>query len=301
MSEPDLSGIHEFLIGLAQKAGEMILAAHPSTMTTDTKKNSSDLVTQTDQAVETMVSTSLKEKYPSYEFLGEESFHPGLHLSAAPTFVVDPIDGTTNFVHAHPYVSISLGFVYKSKPMVGVVYNPFTGELYHAVHGNGAFRSKLEVGSLTRPQKLPLRNPPDPLKGLNQALVAVEWGNERDGNNWEVKTKTFSNLAGSSAVGGAMVHSLRSLGSAALNLCAVASGTLDAYWEGGCWAWDVAAGIVILREAGGLLVSGNANDWEPKVDGRVYLAVRGDGENGGQRPFVEEFWKCVGGTLKYDV
>ena len=130
--------------------------------------------------------------------------------------------------------------------------------------------------------------------------MAVEWGNERSGNNWEVKTSTFASLAGAPETGGAMVHSLRSLGSAALNLCAVASGTLDAYWEGGCWAWDVAAGWVILKEAGGLMVSGNKGDWEPKIDGRVYLAVRGAGD-GEQKGFVEEFWDHVKGRLEYDV
>ena len=138
------------------------------------------------------------------------------------------------------------------------------------------------------------------MRGLNQALVAVEWGNERDGNNWEVKTSTFASLAGSPEIGGAMVHSLRSLGSAALNLCSVASGSLDAYWEGGCWAWDVAAGWVILKEAGGILVSGNKGDWDPKVDGRVYLAVR-SADQEEQTAFVEEFWSHVKGKLEYDV
>ena len=130
--------------------------------------------------------------------------------------------------------------------------------------------------------------------------MAVEWGNERDGNNWEVKTKTFSALAGSPEVGGAMVHSLRSLGSAALNLCAVASGTMDAYWEGGCWAWDVAAGWVVLKEAGGMIVSGNKDVWEPKVDGRVYFAVR-SAEEEEQKAFVRDFWGHVKGQLEYDV
>lgn len=128
--------------------------------------------------------------------------------------------------------------------------------------------------------------------------MAVEWGNERSGNNWTVKTKTFEALAGSKEEGGAMVHSLRSLGSAALNLCAVASGTMDVYWEGGCWAWDVAAGWVIVKEAGGRVVGGNKGEWEPKVDGRRYMAVRG-GE--GQDAIIEEFWSHVKGTLEYEV
>ena len=179
-----------------------------------------------------------------------------------------------------------------------MVYNPFNSKLYHAIRGQGAFLRSL--GPQGHEQRLPFRSPPEPLKTLNQTLVAVEWGNERNGNNWEVKTRTFSSLAGSKEIGGAMVHSLRSLGSAALNLCAVAEGTLDAYWEGGCWAWDVAAGWVVLEEAGGMVVSGNPGDWEPKIDGRVYLAVRG-AEKTDQKSIIEEFWGHVKGKLEYEI
>ena len=141
---------------------------------------------------------------------------------------------------------------------------------------------------------LPLRSPAPPLLGLSQALVAVEWGNERSGANWEAKTKTFSALAGED---GGMVHSLRSLGSAALNCCGVAAGFLDAYWEGGCWAWDVAAGWVIVTEAGGKVVGGNSGEEQVRVDARRYLVVRG-GE--GQRAMIEEFWHKLGGRLTYE-
>lgn len=159
--------------------------------------------------------------------------------------------------------------------------------------------------------RLPLRSPAPRLEGLQTALVAVEWGNERSGHNWDVKTRTFQNLAGEKdrvgdggdgkggGVKGGMVHSLRSLGSAALNCCAVARGDLDAYWEGGCWAWDVAAGWVIVEESGGRVVGGNEGEWEVRVDGRRYLVVRGAGEGGGQEGFVREFWGMVGGRLEY--
>lgn len=215
-------------------------------------------------------------------------------------------------MHAFPYVSISLAFALNRKPLVGVVYNPFTQKLYTAIHGEGAFLTSPQIpasfpyprtSSTSRPERmqgadyatlrLPLRGPPAPLSGLDKALVAVEWGNERAGPNWDTKTATFASLAGEA---GGMVHSLRSLGSAALNMCGVASGELDAYWEGGCWAWDVAAGWVIVEEAGGLVVSGNKGEWDAKVDGRKYLVVRG-GEGG--REFVEKFWARLGGDVTY--
>lgn len=98
-----------------------------------------------------------------------------------------------------------------------------------------------------------------------------------------------------------MVRSFRSLGSAALNICAVAEGTVDLYWEGGCWEWDVCAGWVILEEAGGCIVDGNPGQWGDRVDldGRRYLAVRGAEAGNGQREIVEEFWGFVQGKLDY--
>ncbi len=148
--------------------------------------------------------------------------------------------------------------------------------------------------------RLPLKSPAPPLTGLKQALVAVEWGNERSGANWATKTNTFARLAGDESTGGAMVHSLRSLGSAALNCCAVARGDLDAYWEGGCWAWDVAAGWVVVEEAGGRVVGGNEGEWGAEVDSRRYLVVRGSEGGDGQEEMIREFWGVVGGRLEYE-
>lgn len=193
-----------------------------------TRNAAVDLVTETDQAVEKLISSALHEKYPSFSFMGEETYKPGDRLTSAPTFICDPIDGTTNFVHRHPHVAISLGLAVDLRPVVGVVYNPFTDTLYSAIAGQGAF--------LNQSQKLPLA-PATPLDTLNSCLVAVEWGSDRSGNDFAVKSKTFANLAATKENGGGMVHGLRSLGSAALNLCAVASGNMDVYWEAGCWAW----------------------------------------------------------------
>ena len=97
-----------------------------------------------------------------------------------------------------------------------------------------------------------------------------------------------------------MVHSLRSLGSAALNCCGVARGDLDAYWEGGCWAWDVAAGWVIVEEAGGRVVGGNDGELEPAVDSRRYLVVRGSEGREGQEELIKEFWGALKGKLEYE-
>lgn len=224
-------------------------------------------------------------------FHGEETYDPNRPLTDAPTFIVDPIDGTVNFVHSFPYACVSLGFAVGRVPTVGVVYNPFTKALYSAIRGQGAF--------LNQETRLPLKGEDvEPLSGLANALVSIEWGSDRSGSNWDTKVRTFAKLGRAKENGGAMVRSMRSLGSAALNMCAVAEGTMDLYWEGGCWEWDVCAAWVILTEAGGMVVDGSPGGWEPRLDGRKYLAVRGAPKDG-QKEIVEEFWSNIEGQLDY--
>ncbi|KAJ5885335.1 hypothetical protein N7495_009845 [Penicillium taxi] len=291
MAAPNLNEIHDFLVSLAYQAGDIITNALLDTNDTGSKKNSADLVTQYDRAVENMISSSLKNKYPDYVFHGEETYDPSHPLTDAPTFIVDPIDGTINFVHGFPHSCVSLGFAVGQVPTVGVVYNPSTKTLYSAIRGQGAF--------LNRETRLPLNHRiSEPLSGLSNATISIEWGNERSGPNWQTKIRTFERLGQAKENGGAMVRAMRSLGSAALNICAVAAGTLDLYWEGGCWEWDVCAGWVILTEAGGMIVDGNPGSWKTTLDGRKYLAVRGAPQSG-QKEIIEEFWGHVQGKLEY--
>ncbi|KAK0714860.1 hypothetical protein B0H67DRAFT_489594 [Lasiosphaeris hirsuta] len=307
----NLQEIHDTLVLIAFEAGRMILAANPNDISTGTKMNSADIVTETDQAVERMITVRLKTAYPSYAFVGEETYVAGVTtVTDAPTFIVDPIDGTTNFVHSFPNACVSLGFTLHRRPAVGVVYNPFQDLLFTGIRGSGSYMQRnasLSPGSGQGPRlALPLagqgtveggRTGP-PLGDLSTALIAVEWGSQRDGENFEIKARVFRALTASKENGGSMVHSLRSLGSAALNLCACAAGQVDIYWEGGCYAWDVAAGWCILNEAGGRMVSGNPGEWDPAVDSRVYLAVRGASE--GQKELVKEFWGVIGeGKMVY--
>ncbi len=171
-----------------------------------------------------------------------------------------------NFVHRHPYVSISLGLTYRSRPAVGVVYNPFCHHLYSAAPGRGAF-----FEDFCGRRRLSLTDPVPPLGRLCDSLELVEWGKEREGINWETTTETFKNLRKKN---GGMVHDLRTSGGAALNLCTVASGAVDLCWGCGWDSWDVCAGWAILREAGGRMVNGNPSETlsEPAVDGKKYLA-----------------------------
>ena len=245
-----------------------------------------DIVTETDKAVETLVATKLKAKYPSADFIGEETYEPGKSVTDSPTFIVDPIDGTSNFVHGFPAVCISLGFVINKKPTVSVVYNPFRDELYTAIRGYGAYTQRAK-GELC---KLPLTF--SPLIGLGSACVGIEWGSDREGVNFDLNLKVFTKLARTKATGGCFVNSLRCTGSAAITICRIAAGQQDIFWECGCWAWDVAAAWCILNEAGGLMVDGHPGNWNPPIDNRRYLAVRPAPK--GQEDIVEQFWAVIG-------
>ncbi|KAI2079257.1 hypothetical protein LOZ37_002043 [Ophidiomyces ophidiicola] len=290
---PNLQDIHDCFLELAEKAGEMITGAKPLVNAAGSKKNSTsrygwmlrssdgdrprrrkDGVNGTAEEISALrvcgrVFVSLfagwhciatDARWSISRFLGEETYQPGMRLTNAPTFVVDPIDGTVNFVHGFPNACISLGFAIDRQPVGDAI---------------------------------------EPLKGLSNALVGVEWGSDRSGQNWDTKIRTFEMLGKTREEGGAMVHSMRSMGSAALNLCAVAAGFMDLYWEGGCWAWDVCAGWVILTEAGGIMVDGNPGGWKAEVDGRQYLAIRASKNGEGQRETATEFWGFVKGRFSY--
>ncbi|KAK4221740.1 3-phytase A [Podospora fimiseda] len=299
-TEINLPEIRDVLVSLAFEAGRMILNANPSATAADTKLNAVDIVTETDKAVETLISTKLTSLYPSFSFIGEETYVKGqTTVTDSPTFIVDPIDGTQNFVHGFPHACVSLGFTLGKAPSVGVVYNPFLDIIYTAVKGQGAYMQR-NASSPVNPgekQRLPLNGGKGKLNQLKNSLVAFEGGSQRDGENFEIKMKAFRNLL--SAEKG-MVGGFRSLGSSALNICGVAAGQLDLYWEGGCYAWDVAAGWCILEEAGGKMYGGNRGVWEPELDSRKYLCVRGSPENEGQEEIVEEFWGLLEGDMVYE-
>ena len=171
--------------------------------------------------------------------------HDGAHISSSALHI--DTDGTTNFVHGFPFACISIGLIDQKRPVLGVIYNPFLDHLYHGVKGQGSYL----VRNGGAPQKLPLYGA-KPLPSLSQALigicgslsipqhgiltcrtVAIEWGSDRKAPTIVAKSDSFLRLAGDPANGiekGKMAHSLRSVGSAALNFALVAQGGLDMYW-----------------------------------------------------------------------
>lgn len=239
--------------------------------------------------MEKHIHSRLASRYPTFDFLGEESYKAESEITNQPTWIVDPIDGTSNFVHGFPAVCVSIGLAIERRPAVGVVYNPFHEELWTAVRGGGAFTSRRGGPA----QRLPLV--PSPLTGLTSACIGIEWGSDRAGPSFDLNLHVFTTLARTVESGGRFVNSLRCTGSAAITICRVAAGQQEAFWECGCWAWDVAAAWCILAEAGGIMVDGHPGNWEPSIDNRRYLAVRP--ATTGQQEFVEEFWDVVRGGM----
>ncbi|KAF8602399.1 inositol monophosphatase [Ceratobasidium sp. AG-I] len=314
LSTAEISELYTFCQELARSAGAIILEGSKAILAqkgqqggVNEKKNAVDLVTEWDVRVEEFVKQQIRETYPNYDFIGEESYSAGDQnpITDTPTFCVDPIDGTTNFVHGFPYACISIGVIYKKSPVIGVVYNPFLDQLYHGLKGHGSY---LVSPLHPSPLRLPLSNPA-PLHSLSEAQIGVEWGSDRSKAAIEAKTRNFARLAGDGSSkggveGGKMVHSLRSLGSAALNFSYVASGGLDIYWEIGCWPWDVCAGVVIAQEAGGF-VSGSSDGPltgivdEKILTGRKYIVIRGIADTSeetgtdAQKRLIKEFYGTV--------
>ncbi|ETW79754.1 hypothetical protein HETIRDRAFT_63751 [Heterobasidion irregulare TC 32-1] len=309
LTPSDLRDILAFTVNLARTAGKLILEGshaiqNASASDIGEKKNSVDLVTEYDVKVEELVKNEIAKAYPNFKFIGEESYSSGARppLTDEPTFCVDPIDGTTNFVHGFPFACISIGLIDQKRPVLGVIYNPFLDHLYTGTKGQGSFLTR----NGGQQQKLPLA-PARPLPSLSQALVAIEWGSDRKAPAIQKKADSFTRLAGDPAggvQGGRMAHSLRSIGSAALNYAMVAQGGLDMYWEIGCWPWDVCAGIVIAQEAGGFVTGSKDSPHDGDVTeailtGRKYLVVRGIADSEGekavdaQKRIVKEFYETV--------
>eukprot|EP00210_Caulerpa_lentillifera_P008127 g7761.t1 len=221
-------------IEAARAAGKVISSALSRPKSIE-HKGSVDLVTETDKECERLILDIIKNKFPTHLFIGEESSADKdalVELTDLPTWMCDPLDGTTNFIHQHPSCCVSLALWENREPIVGVVYNPVLDELFAAEKGKGAFKNGEKIQT-------------SQTNVLNNALFATELGVIRDQEVIEPIFQRISSLA-------LNTRSLRCGGSIAIDLCNVACGRLDFCYEigfGGCW--DVAAGSLIVQEAGG--------------------------------------------------
>lgn len=239
-----LSQFLETAVDAAKRAGEIIRRGFYQTKNVE-HKGQVDLVTETDKACEDLIFNHLQQHYPEHKLIGEETTAAcgTMELTDSPTWIVDPLDGTTNFVHGFPFVCVSIGLTIGKVPAVGVVYNPILDELFTAIRGKGAFLNgkPIKVSSQTE---------------LVKSLLATEVGTKRDKSTVDATTNRINGLLFE-------VRSLRMSGSCALNLCGIACGRLDLFYELGFGGpWDVAGGALIVEEAGGLVYDPSGKDFD---------------------------------------
>lgn len=215
-------------IEMAKGAGEIQLRYYRNpALESETKLNAFDVVTAADKESERFIKSYIANNFPEHGIISEESGSD--HDDRDWRWVVDPLDGTTNFNNGLPVFSVSIALEYKGESVVGVVYAPYIGEMFHAVKGGGAYLNDRKIHCSDR-------------KSLDQAVVATGMPYDRavnpDNNMAEIERVVCK------------VRGTRRLGSAAMDLCYTAAGFFDAYWELNLHRWDIAAGVLIAREAG---------------------------------------------------
>jgi myo-inositol-1(or 4)-monophosphatase len=207
------------------------------------EKGRADLVTEADVGSQRAVRDYLLGRFPGHGFLGEEEGAgqgvPG--PDAPPTWVVDPLDGTTNYVHACPLYCVSIGLQVAGELVVGVVLDPSRPELFSAARGHGAWLNarRLRVSQTA---------------SLGEALLATGFPPDLRGQERTLEWWRYFSLH---------ARSLRRTGSTALNLAYVAAGRFDGYWAFDDHAWDVAGGVVLVREAGGVITNEDGGVYDP--------------------------------------
>jgi myo-inositol-1(or 4)-monophosphatase len=239
----------------ALTAGDYFQTRVDSDFTVKAKSSPADLVTDIDQACERLIHERIVKDYPDHQFLGEESTLPGSLASMEATrkvvsakhlWIVDPIDGTTNFVQGMPLSVVSIAYAEQGDVKVGAIYDPYRKEVFYAVRGKGAFcANSAQIREW-------IKHPSDSLVGVRLAASAEERLSHSvvaTGLPSRAPHREAVTLAGLRL--SMQLKSFRALGAAALHLAYVAAGRIDGFWEYDLNAWDVAAGVLLIREAGG--------------------------------------------------
>ena len=254
MSALDPRVLRDAATELARAAGAILREGHGRAHRPE-RKGRIDLVTEYDRRSEALLVEGIRRRFPGHAILAEESgAHAGEAAGAADPvrWIVDPLDGTTNFAHNYPFFGVSIGVEAEGRPAAGVVYDPVRDELFAAAAGQGATLNgepirvsdiaRVEDGLLVTGFPYDVREHPGRTLPLFQAFLMRAQAIRRDG-------------------------------SAALNLCYLACGRFDGFWEISLSPWDMAAGTLIVREAGGLVTAYDGGEFH--LDGRQILASNG--------------------------
>jgi len=230
----------ETALDLVKQAGKLVRDAYDRSSNRDvfTKMSSTDLVTETDRNVESLLIDGLTAKFPNHKFIGEESAASGkkIELTDDPTWIIDPIDGTTNFVHRIPMLAVCVGLTIAKRLRIGIVYNPITNDLYTAIANQGAYKNGFRIYASKN-------------EDIRQSIVGAQIGSDRQS---QIVNSYMDNFRAMMVANSAQGQ--RAFGAASIHLVYVAEGAVDAYLEYGLHCWDVAAAGLIVIEAGGVLI-----------------------------------------------
>jgi myo-inositol-1(or 4)-monophosphatase len=229
---PGRDGLLGVAVMAAESAAGVIRARAGAIATLEWRRKSpADFVSDVDTAAEAVIRDVIRRDVPEARVIAEEG-SPTVALVEAPTFVVDPLDGTTNFLHGYPAYAVSIAVLERREPVAAVVVNVVTGDVYTATVGGGAWRNeeRLRVSGTIEPERA-LVGTGFPFKNLDEL---------------ELYQRQFAAITRRTA-------GIRRAGSAALDLCDVAGGRFDGFWELVLMPWDFAAGALLVREAGGVI------------------------------------------------
>ncbi len=241
---------------LAYDAGKMALKYQQKGFRTEFKDgNPLNLVTEADKAVDEFIVKTIRSNFPDHSILSEES--GAIEGSGEYKWIIDPIDGTSNFAHGIPLFAISIAITHKGKPIIGVVEIPGLKESFWAQEGRGAYigMKRIEVSKVN---------------DFKKALMATGFSYDRQGARFQKNIELFDRLYKDTL-------GLRRSGSAAMDLCFLACGRYDSFWEYDLNSWDIAAGKIIVEEAGGMVTNMDGTPLNPKA--KAVLATNGSLHN----------------------
>jgi myo-inositol-1(or 4)-monophosphatase len=229
----------EVAIDAAREAGALLLREfhRPKHIT---YKGEVDIVTESDRRSEEIIVGRLRRYFPQHEIVAEEG-SGGPTGTALFRWHVDPLDGTTNFAHGYPCFCVSIGLLEDGEPIVGVIFNPVSGEMFSAVRGEGAYLDHKPIHV-------------SQIDALATSLLVT--GFPPDQRQQQTNIAYYAGYTLRS-------HGVRRDGSAALDLCGVASGRFEAFWEFGLKSWDTAAGTLLVKEAGGMVTDFSGKSFRP--------------------------------------
>ena len=230
----DIKPFEHFAIETAKSAGEVLMSYFGKLTHVDNKSTDIDLVTHADIDSERLIIQAIQKKFPHHNIIAEESDFDKIDSDYC--WIIDPLDGTTNFVHTLPIFAVSIGLRYKNKTILGVVYNPVYNQCFHATLNGGAFLNNSLINKSST-------------NILSKSLLVTGFPYIHD-DRWQASFKLFEDFYSRN-------QGMRRLGAAALDFCFVAMGRFDGFYEFNLQPWDVCAGDLILREAGG-----QTSDWD---------------------------------------